>query len=100
MLPTPDGGGGGGGDKKGMDTGKVKDIAGRLHKAQADLKSAKADADSAAHKLESNWKGPDATRFQGSWKKHSAKIDECVADINAMTKQLNADIAEQDAGSR
>ena len=97
VLPTPDGGGGG--SKKGMDTGKVKDIVGRLQKAKADLQSAKTDADSAAHKLDGAWRGPDATRFQGQWKKDSAKIDECVLDVTAMVMGLNADVAEQDAGS-
>lgn len=99
-MATIDGGGGSGsGDKKGMDDARVKDIAGRLQKAKADLAAAKTDADAAAQKLQSAWHGPDATRFQGQWKKESNTIDQCVLDVTAMVKGLNADVAEQDAGS-
>jgi uncharacterized protein YukE len=98
-MATIDGGSGGGGDKKGMDDARVKDIAGRLQKAKADLASAKSDADAAAQRLHSAWHGPDATRFQGQWKKESNNIDQCVLDVTAMVKSLNADIAEQRAAS-
>ena len=90
---------GGEGARKGMDDARVKDIAGRLQKAKADLAAAKSDADAAAQKLQGSWRGPDATRFQGQWKKQSSTIDQCVLDVTAMVKSLNADIAEQRATS-
>ncbi|NNM48071.1 WXG100 family type VII secretion target [Knoellia koreensis] len=99
MLPTPDGGGSSTGEKKGMDTAKVKDINSQLTKEKTNLQAAKTEADAAAKKLQSNWKGPDADRFQNQWAKKSAKIDACINDLNAMTKQLDADITEQDTGS-
>jgi uncharacterized protein YukE len=98
-MAVIDGGGGSGGDKKGMEDGKVKELAGRLQRAKADLAAAKSDADAAAQKLQGAWHGPDATRFQGQWKKESNHIDQCVLDVTAMVKSLDADIAEQRATS-
>jgi uncharacterized protein YukE len=99
MATIDTGSGGGSGDRKGMDDARVKDIAGRLQKAKADLATAKSDADAAAQRLQGAWVGPDATRFQGQWKKESNNIDQCVLDVTAMVKSLNADIAEQRATS-
>lgn len=98
-IPAPDGGGGGG-DKKGMDAAKVQDIAGKLQKAKSDLAQAKSDADAAAQALKGAWHGPDATRFQGQWKKDSNNIEQCVTSVATMTKSLNSDLEEQKATSR
>ena len=100
MANIPEGGSGAGGFVGIKDPGKVQDIISRLGKAHTQLNKAKSEADSAAHGLSTHWQGPDSARFQKQWKGDSDLIEKAAADVQAMKKMLDGELAEQKAASK
>lgn len=92
-------GGGGGGFKGLKDASKARAALERLTQAKTKLQNAKQEADQAVHGLANHWHGPDADRFQNSWRKDGALIDKCLVDVVSMKKTLDAEIQEQKATS-
>jgi uncharacterized protein YukE len=96
MIPASGGGSGFQGLK---DVSKARHALEQLTQAKTKLRNAKDEADQAVAGLAQHWHGPDAERFQNSWKKDTVLIEKCLTDVTAMKKTLDAEIQEQKATS-
>ena len=89
----------GGTDKKGMEHQKVRSIAEQLSRVHRELAEATTNADQAVRQLRGVWQGEDATTFFNAWPTTRHTLGTSTSGVDALAKQLRAEIGEQELTS-
>lgn len=87
----------GGNLTEGMDTGRVKDVAGRLKQTAAKIGVVNSEGASTTGELASNWLGQDMQSWSDSWNDVSKTLQQAQTAMEqfAQKAESNAELQEQ-----
>lgn len=84
---------------EGMDTGRIREIAGQLTTQAGKVGEVASNGTAQAGTLQENWLGSDSEQFNSAWQDAANALQQAQDALNAYSKKAISQADQQDAAS-